>query len=134
MVATDFILSYANLLKQAGLSPEKLRGVVKIEADKIIALLKHLLRGIHVDEAWYRKKYEDVDLAIKSGSYESAKHHFVEDGYFEGRQPGPVQVDEAWYLAAYPDVAESIELGDIASAQDHFDRHGYQEGRMPAAY
>ena len=97
-------------------------------------MIKHLLRGVHVDEEWYRRTYDDVDAAIKGGAYESAKHHFVEDGYFEGRRPCPVRVDEAWYVATYPDVAEGMELGDIQSAQEHFDQHGYREGRFPAAY
>jgi hypothetical protein len=133
-VTTESILSFTNLFKRLGLNSDDLHGVVEIEAENIISLVKYLLRGVHVDEEWYRKTYEDVDLAIKSGSYESSKRHFVEEGYFEGRCAGPVEVDEAWYLAAYPDVAESIELGYIRSAQEHFDQHGYQEGRMPAAY
>jgi hypothetical protein len=134
MGTTDFILSFANLLKKSGLSPDQLHGVVEIEAEKVISMIKLLLRGVHVDEKWYRKTYDDVDAAIKNGLYDSSKHHFVEDGYFEGRRPGPVRVDEAWYVATYPDVAEGIELGEIQSAQEHFDEHGYQEGRLPAAY
>jgi hypothetical protein len=134
MGTTDYILPYANLLAKSGLSPDHLHGVVEIDADKLVSMVKHLLRGVHVDEKWYRKTYDDVDGAIKNGSYGSSKHHFVEDGYFEGRRPGPVRVDEAWYMETYPDVAEGIELGEIQSAQEHFDEHGYQEGRLPSAY
>jgi len=134
MGTTDFILPFASLLKNSGLGPDELHGVVEIEADKLVSMVKHLLRGVHVDETWYRKAYDDVDCAIKDGLYESSKHHFVEDGYFEGRRPGPVRVDEAWYVTAYADVAEGLELGEIQSAQQHFDEHGYQEGRLPSAY
>jgi hypothetical protein len=134
MGTTDYVLTYANLLKKLGLRPEDLHGLVEIEADKLVSMLKHLLRGVHVDEEWYRKRYDDVDDAIKRGTYESSKHHFVEDGYFEGRRPGPVKVDEAWYVGAYPDIAEGLELGDIQSAQQHFDEYGIQEGRLPSAY
>lgn len=134
MGTTNYILPYANLLEKSGLSPGDLHGVVEIEAHKLVSMVKQLLRGVHVDEKWYRKTYDDVDEAIKNGLYDSSKHHFVEDGYFEGRRPGPVRVDEAWYVAAYPDVAEGLELGDILSAQEHFDEHGFQEGRLPSAY
>jgi hypothetical protein len=134
MSSSDYIMPFANLLKNSGLTAEQLEGVVEIEAGQLVSIIKHLLRGVPVDEKWYRKTYDDVDLAITSGSYESSKHHFVEEGYFEGRRPGPVRVDEAWYVAAYPDVAEGIELGDLQSAQEHFDAHGSQEGRLPAAY
>lgn len=133
-MTTDFILSFEQLLRRSGFKPEELHDLVEIEADKIISMVKFLLRGIHVDEEWYRRTYDDVDAAIKNGSYDSSKHHFVEDGYFEGRRPGPVRVDETWYVETYPDVAEGIELGEIHSAQEHFEQHGYQEGRLPAAY
>jgi hypothetical protein len=134
MRMTGFILSFENLMKKSGLSPDDLRGNAEIDAEKVRSIIKHLLRGVHVDEEWYRKTYDDVDAAIKNGSYESSKHHFVEVGYFEGRRPGPVRVNEAWYVETYPDVAEGIELGEIQSAQEHFDEHGYQEGRLPSAY
>ena len=88
---TTFVVPFLSLLKQSGLGTDDLRGVVQIEADKLLALIKHLLRGIHVDEKWYRQTYDDVDLAIKSGSYDSSKHHFVDEGYFEGRRLGLVR-------------------------------------------
>lgn len=121
-------------MKLGNLNPDRLPGTIKLERDTFLAVLKRLLRGVHVDEQWYRSKYEDVDAAIVAGTYQSAKHHFVEDGYFEGRHPGPVTVDETWYRNMYPDVAEGLELGDIASAQQHFEEYGYREGRLPAPY
>ena len=42
-----------------------------------------------VDEAWYRQTYPDVDEAIRQGREVSAKSHFVEQGYHEGRKPVP---------------------------------------------
>jgi hypothetical protein len=43
------------------------------------------LRGasIELDEAWYLKQYEDIALAVAEGSINSARQHFVDDGYFE---------------------------------------------------
>ena len=59
------------------------------------------------------------------------EHHFVEDGYFEGRLPFPMKVDERWYMTQYPDVADSVRRGILQSAQAHFDEDGYREGRLP---
>jgi len=42
-----------------------------------------------VDEAWYRETYPDVDEAIRQGREVSAKSHFIEQGYHEGRKPAP---------------------------------------------
>ena len=95
------------------------------------ALIRILLRGIEVDEAWYLKQYPDVAEAIRGGAIISAKDHFMNDGYFEGRIPFPIPVDEAWYLEQNPGVAEHIASGELLSAQQHFDDNGYREGRKP---
>jgi hypothetical protein len=104
---------------------------VNLSYEDFVAILRQIIRGTDVDEAWYARTYEDIGQAVKAGAVGSAKQHFVHDGYFEGRLPFPIQVDEPWYLAQYPDVAESIRQGTVESAQQHFDRDGYREGRLP---
>nr|WP_294509936.1 hypothetical protein [uncultured Rhodopila sp.] len=104
---------------------------VNVSYEDFVKLLKTLIRGIEVDEAWYVRTYEDIGQAIKEGSVRSARQHFVDDGYFEGRRPFPIVIDEKWYLAENPDVAESIRTGIVTSAQEHFDKDGYSEGRLP---
>jgi hypothetical protein len=104
---------------------------VNVSYEDFISILKTMIRGIQVDEAWYVKAYEDIGDAIKSGMVHSAQQHFVNDGYFEGRLPFPIVVDERWYLTENPDVAESIRRGAVVSAQYHFDADGYREGRLP---
>ena len=79
------------------------------------------------------RRYEDIARAVREGSIASAKQHFVDDGYFEGRLPFAVPVNERWYLEQYPDVAESIRKGVVASAEQHFAEDGYREGRLPFA-
>lgn len=106
---------------------------VNVSYEDFIAILRKMIRGTDVDEAWYARTYEDIGHAVKAGAVGSAKQHFVHDGYFEGRLPYPIQVDEPWYLAQHPDVAESIRQGTVESAQQHFDRDGYREGRLPFA-
>ena len=104
---------------------------LNISYENFISILKKMIQGIEIDEGWYTRTYEDIGSAIRQGSVKSAKQHFVDDGYFEGRLPFPIRVDERWYLASNPDVAESIRQGVIESAQDHFIKDGYREGRLP---
>jgi hypothetical protein len=102
--------------------------------DEFVEVIKLLLRGVAFDEAWYLSKYPDVAEAVKSGTYKSGRHHFVEVGYFEGRRPGVFEVDEKWYIKNNPDVADGIKTGEIKSARQHFNEHGYEEGRFPAEW
>ena len=104
---------------------------VNVSYENFVAILRQMIQGIEIDEAWYLRTYEDIGEAVKDGAVESAKQHFVHDGYFEGRLPFPIRVDERWYLAEHPDVAESIRQGMVESAQQHFEKDGYREGRLP---
>jgi hypothetical protein len=99
--------------------------------NKFAVMIRTLLQGIEVDEAWYLKQYPDVAEAIRKKVVKSAKQHFLNDGYFEGRIPFLIKVDEAWYLEQNPGVAEYIARGQIKSAQQHFNENGYREGRKP---
>ena len=104
---------------------------VNVSYDDFIRLLKKMIVGTVVDEEWYLRTYEDIAKAVREGTIKSAQHHFVEDGYFEGRLPFPIKVDERWYSAQYPDVGDSVRRGVLPSAQAHFDEDGYREGRLP---
>jgi hypothetical protein len=105
---------------------------VNISYEDLIKLLKLIIAGIELNEAWYLKQYDDIAKAVQEGSVRSAKQHFVDDGYFEGRLPFMMHVDENWYLQQNPDVAESVRSGTIPSGQAHFEEDGYREGRLPA--
>jgi hypothetical protein len=104
---------------------------VNVSYEDFIRLLKKMIVGIEVDEEWYLRTYEDIAKAVREGAIRSAQHHFVEDGYFEGRIPFPMRVDERWYMNQYPDVGDSVRRGELPSAQAHFDEDGYREGRLP---
>jgi hypothetical protein len=116
-----------------GIRLVSLKGQLKVDMsyDELLELIKTFLRAVPFDEGWYRSTYPDVAEAVARGAYRSAREHFVEHGYFEGRLPFPLEVDEAWYLKAYPDVGSSVAEGAVSSALDHFVRHGYEEGRRP---
>jgi hypothetical protein len=129
-----YVMPFNNAMKAMGIDPSAIPDETTIRRDQLLWLIKTLLRGVHIDEQWYRTTHPDVDAAIREETYKSAKHHFVENGYFEGRRAGKAIVDEAWYLQAYPDIAEGMEFGEIGSCQEHFDSHGEVEGRLPREY
>jgi hypothetical protein len=110
------------------------KGQIKVDMsyDDFLTLVKQFLLAVPIDETWYRATYPDVDQAIRAGAYRSARHHFVENGYFEGRRPFDLEIDEGFYMRRYPDIQNSVERGVFASALDHFRRDGYDEGRLPA--
>ena len=109
------------------------RGQLRVNMgyDEFVSLVKTMISGLTVDEAWYLRQYGDVAGAIARGAVGSAQEHFVNDGYLEGRMPFPITVDEQWYLQQNPDVAEGIRGGLVESAQAHFEESGYREGRRP---
>jgi hypothetical protein len=104
---------------------------VSLSYDDFIKILRMMISGMEIDEALYLKEHEDIAQAVSNGTVKSAKQHFVEDGYFEGRLPFAIRVNERWYLENYPDVAESVRKGVVRSGQQHFDEDGYREGRLP---
>jgi hypothetical protein len=99
--------------------------------EHFLSALRLLLAGIDVDEDWYLAQNPDIAEAIVAGTTESAKRHFVEHGYFEGRLPFRIAVDERWYLLQNPDVAENVRKEVVVSGQRHFELNGYREGRLP---
>jgi len=106
---------------------------VSLSYDDFVQIVRLMISGITVAEEWYLTEYPDIAQAIRDGKVESAKQHFIDDGFFEGRRPFPMDVDERWYLQQYPDVAESVRTGVVASGQQHFVEDGYREGRRPYA-
>ena len=109
------------------------KGELRVSAsyNDFVALIKLLISVVEVDEDWYLEQNPDIAKAVQEGKLTSARRHFIDDGYMEGRLPFPLQVDEEWYLSQNPDVAESIRKGTIQSAVEHFIANGYKEGRLP---
>jgi hypothetical protein len=129
MTKSYYVVPFKTLLQQNDISDSE--NSITLSRDQLRHLFQRFLAYVPVDEAWYMSTYPDIAEAIEAGVTKSARDHFVMDGYFEGRKPGPVVVDTEFYLAKYADVAEGIEYGDIESAQAHFEQHGFTEGRLP---
>jgi len=104
---------------------------VNMSYEEIQKMIRLLLAVIEVDEQFYIDNNPDVADGIRSGTIRSAREHFMDHGYFEGRQPYAVKVDERWYLEHNEDVAATVRVGTYASGQAHFDGPGYPEGRRP---
>jgi hypothetical protein len=105
--------------------------MVNCSYENLVQLIRRLIVGVEVDEKWYLARYEDIRQAIESGTVSSARTHFVNDGYFEGRVPFGIKVDEKYYLSRNPGVADYVRKGMLQSGQQHFDENGYKEGRLP---
>jgi hypothetical protein len=113
------------------ISTSKGKTTVSCSYENFVQLIRRAIIDVPVNEPWYLERYPDIAEAIVQGIVLSSKSHFINDGYFEGRLPFPIQVDERYYLTQNPGVAEHVRKGDLASGQQHFDENGYQEGRLP---
>lgn len=131
--AKPYLVPFRAAVAHLGVETAIVPDTITVSRDQLREFATALLRGVAFDEAAYLAMYPDVAEAITRGDITSARDHFAEHGYFEGRFPGHVVVDEAWYRAKYPDIAEGVEIGEFRSCQDHFDKHGRAEGRLPFA-
>jgi hypothetical protein len=107
---------------------------VSVSYQDFVNILKLFVSGVEMDEAWYLEQNPDIAKAVKDGKIRSARQHFIDDGYMEGRLPFRLEVDENWYLTQYPDVAAGVREGVLESAQTHFEDRGYVEGRLPFGF
>ncbi len=129
--AKPYLVPFRAAVAHLGVETAIVPDTITVSRDQLREFAMALLRGVAFDEAAYLAMYPDVAEAITRGDITSARVHFIEYGYFEGRFPGPIRVDAEWYAAQYSDIAEGIEVGDFKSCQEHFDLHGRVEGRLP---
>jgi hypothetical protein len=115
------------------LNVTSVRGKTRVDMtyEDLQGLVRILLSVVEVDEDFYLSRNPDVADGIRNGSIRSAREHFVDHGYFEGRLPYRIEVNEKWYLETHSDLLESLSGGAYATAQEHFDGPGYSEGRRP---
>ena len=97
-------------------------------------ILQLALSQAQFDEGAYLRENPDVADSVRRGMVSSAKFHYVNYGYFEGRSGG-VPVDTIWYEKQYPDVAQAMRSGKtkVKSSTEHFHVAGAAEGRAPNA-
>jgi len=64
---------------------EAVLAVRPVQEEALRAALQPLLKRVQVDGEWYASAYADAKDAIKAGTAASARDHFLQKGYFEGR-------------------------------------------------
>lgn len=130
---TMFTPRFEALLGLIGLEPGAYAKAEKITLDKDIFefLVRVMVLAGEFDEAAYLEANEDVRAAMKRGEIKDAFVHYLNSGYFEGRDGAWPQVDEEWYLKRYPDVAKGVKAGDLPSGQAHYQGSGHKEWRIP---
>ena len=90
------------------------------------------LFGEGFDEAWYRRRYPDVDQAINQGVFTSGLEHYLAFGRDEVRSVS--QLFELDYFNSNGDVRAFRDSGGVfLSAADHFVANGRLGGR-PATF
>jgi len=107
---------------------------VTLSYDAFVRLVQLMARSVDVNEQWYLAQNPDVAEGIRQGQFRSAKHHWIDFGYLEGRLPYELTVDSNWYLTNYPDIAEAVNAATEESALSHYRRTGFLEGRIPGGY
>jgi hypothetical protein len=106
---------------------------ITIPTELFKLLLQVTVANSDFNAAGYLKANPDVAEAIRKGSTEDARIHYVGFGFFESRAGATPEVDEGWYLRTYSDVAEGVKARQVSSAAEHFKVVGAAEGRSPSA-
>lgn len=72
-----------------GLDPDAEDLMEVLDSTGALPLIRRFLLSVPVDTEWYLSTYGDVAEAVEEGVIQSARDHFIDAGYFEGRQPSP---------------------------------------------
>lgn len=83
--------SFREVAFELGIDPAERQASTTIDAQAVMNVLRLFARTIPVNEEWYRTSYPDAARAISAGTFVSASEHFADFGYFEGRDPHPVE-------------------------------------------
>jgi hypothetical protein len=126
-----YIPRFSVIRKEASTATVRGQLRVSLPYESFLSVIRLILAAVDVSERWYLRQYDDIATAVRNGIIFSGRHYFIEDGYFEGRLPFPIQIDEPRYLERNPDVAKDVKADRVASGQAHFDADGYREGRRP---
>ena len=81
--------SYREITEVLGFELVGASDPVSVDPRALLEVIGRFIRQIDVDEDGYRREYPDVAQAIERGEILSARDHFLEFGYFEGRNPTP---------------------------------------------
>lgn len=106
------------------------RDQVTVQAAFLKFLIGELARLADFDSDYYASSNPDVEAARLAGDIASLHAHFVEQGYFERRQPAEMAFEVDYYRSTYTDLATAFQGAEPRVLNEHFHRHGWQEGRV----
>jgi hypothetical protein len=130
-----YVLHFEAMLKNLGITREEFLSSehVKVPTSMLRFLLQIALANGDFNEPGYLQENPDIATAVQKGKIESARLHYIGNGYFEGRLGATPEVDEQWYLRTYKDVADGVRSRKVQSGQQHFAQRGAAEMRAPSA-
>jgi hypothetical protein len=130
-----YVPQFDSVLRSIGIDRASFERSAKIAVPKEVfkLLVQVALANSDFNEEGYLKANPDIADAVRKGTVDDTRMHYIGFGYFEGRSGGTPPVDERWYLSTYSDVAQAVKLGKVASASEHYDVIGGSEGRSPSA-
>jgi len=85
----DVMPSYREITEVLGFDLMAASNPLSLDPRVLLQVLDRFIRQTDVDEDGYRRAYPDVAQAIERGEILSARDHYLEFGYFEGRDPTP---------------------------------------------
>jgi len=68
--------------------------VVTMTYEEMQKVVRTLLSAFDIDEEFYMSQNPDVAQGVKDGTIQSARGHFIDHGYFEGRQASKVIIQQ----------------------------------------
>lgn len=103
---------------------------VTVQGGFLRFLIGELARRAAFDGTFYASTNPDVEAARLAGDVTTLHGHFIEQGYFERRQPAEMALDVDYYRSTYLDLAEAFSGAEPTVLGEHYRRHGWQEGRV----
>lgn len=135
IISYMYVPPFDSLLRAIGMTRAEFERSteVRIPTELFKLLLQVAVANSDFNTKGYLRANPDVADAVRNGTTEDARIHYVGFGFFEGRNGATPEVDEPWYLRTYTDVADGVKSGQIESATEHFRVAGATEGRSPNA-
>ena len=102
---------------------------VTVKTENLKAVISEMLRQFGINERLYVAMYPDVQEWVEQNKPFTPTDHFVEFGFFEGREVVEKAFSETEYLKKNPDVEKAFLDGVYQTPVEHYILFGRKEGR-----
>ncbi|MEO0818762.1 MAG: hypothetical protein AAFX86_15850 [Pseudomonadota bacterium] len=103
---------------------------ISMSREDLLGIFSSIAEAYPFDEDFYLEAYPDVKNAIEAGAAPSARDHYINSGFIEGRVGSPELFNAEVYRQNNPDVASAFEPGDDEALLQHYVHLGCREGRV----